>query len=321
MTTAIAKAGASSMGLISRETLRGVVGNVANSMKRVATGGVDFLKMDKKGRWTYGQDEEAVSPDSIWAINPGTLEHGWIAWAVKLGQEPLGELMVSASRPLPDVATLPPVKEGKGYQQQYGVELLCVAGPNEGAHVLYKQTSVGGTKLFNKYIDELYARVEGDVDELIAMVSITSESYDHKEFKETFNPIFEYLAWNTPDDLSIPGQEADAPADTAAAAPAEAPRKRRSKAEMEAARAAEGAAAKAAAEAEADEQDDEQDEQDEVQGDYQEDGQDPDGGDEDDEDAQIAALLAAKEARKKAAAAAAAAAAAPADAPRRRERR
>jgi len=215
MTTALTKP-AMGGSLITRDSMRAMLGTVAKSMPRVATGGIDFLKMDKRGDWTYGQDSEEVEYASIWAVNPATLQHGWIAWGEELGNEPLGEIMVSAFKDLPDVNSLTPPKEGKGWLQQYSVELLCISGPNEGAHVLYKKESTGAIKLFNKYIDELMNRVDADSDELVALVHITSESYDHKKFKETWNPIFEYISWNEPDDVTVPA----AANDEKAAAPA-----------------------------------------------------------------------------------------------------
>lgn len=190
--------------LITREALRQSLGNISREMPRVATGGIDFLKMDKGGDWSYGQDDEDVNGASIWAINPATLQHGWIAWAEQLGQEPLGEVMVSAMKPLPDAGSLKPITEGKGYQPQYSVELICISGPNEGAHVLYKKESVGAIKLFNVYIDELMTRVDAESDHLVALVRITSQSYDHKKYKKTYNPVFEYVEWREPDDVSAP---------------------------------------------------------------------------------------------------------------------
>ena len=227
MSTALAKP---SMGgsLISRDALKQSLGNIAREMPKIATGGVDFLKMDKSGEWSYGVDGTVVDEESIWAINPATLEHGWIAWGKDLGNEPLGEVMVSAMRPLPDKDSLDTPKEGNGWIPQYGVELLCISGPDEGAHVLYKNTSVGSIKLFNKYIDELMNRVESDSDELVALVNITSESYIHKKFGKTFNPVLNYIEWREPDDVSAP--EA-APAKEEPKVEAKAARSRKPKAE------------------------------------------------------------------------------------------
>ncbi len=216
MSTEVAQRPTGGMGLISRDALKQSLGHVAAAMPKVATGGIDFAKMSKKGDWAYGQDETEVDYESIWAVNPSTLQHGWIAWKEKLGQDPIGEHMGSAMRPLIDVDTLPKVSEGKGWQQQYGVELVCVSGPNVGAHILYKNTTVGAIKLFNVYINELMTRVENDAEEIVALVRLTSESYKHKEFGETFNPIFEYVEWRSPEDASPVAAEEKAPASTPA---------------------------------------------------------------------------------------------------------
>lgn len=193
--------------MISRDALKASINNVSAALPTVATGGVNFLQMAKDGTWSYGVDGTEPSADSIWAINPATLQHGWIAWAGKLGQEPLAEVMVSGSRPLPSEEALPeldPAAKSEGYKQQYSIELLCIAGEDEGAHVLYKNSSTGAIKLFNVYIGLLYEKLEADSDDLVALVKISSEHYIHRTYGKTFNPILEYVEWRNPDDVSAP---------------------------------------------------------------------------------------------------------------------
>lgn len=228
-------------GLINREDLAKNLENAAMAMP-AAGGNNAYLKMDKNnGDWLFGQEETVVEPDSLWAANPLSLKHGWVAWDTNGGGAPVQEIMVSAlSRPLPAQDSLPPLGMGtpdkKGnavqlvYQQQRSVELVCVSGEDEGTTVEYKQSSTGAMKLFGALINSILDQAQKG-EEIVPVGQLTFDKYKHKQYGWIHNPVFAIKEWRTPDDASP--VEGGAPADepvkeepkrTRAAAPAETPK-------------------------------------------------------------------------------------------------
>ena len=82
-----------------------------------------ILKMDKTGHWVYGADQTEVEKDTLWAINPYSFVHGYIAWGTG---EVLAEKMVGISEPLPDLDPPPPGAQA-GWQPQVGMSLKLPA--------------------------------------------------------------------------------------------------------------------------------------------------------------------------------------------------
>lgn len=199
-------------GLINREDLAKSLGNAAMAVP--VAGNSAFLKMDKSnGDWLFGQEETVVEPDSLWAVNPLSLKHGWVAWDTNGGGAPVQEIMVSAlNRPLPAQDSLPPLgmgtpdkKSGRAeqlvYQRQNSVELTCVSGEDEGTTVEYKQSSVGAMKLFGGLINAIYDQA-GKSEEIIAIGALTFDKYKHKQYGWIHNPVFNIVEWRVPEDTS-----------------------------------------------------------------------------------------------------------------------
>lgn len=204
------------VGLVSRDALKGALNNAAMTMPRVG-GDKQFLKLDKgNGDWLFGQEETVVEDDSLWAVNPASLEHGYILWDTNGGGAPKQEIMISISRPLPSVDSLPEPgmssPDAKGnvtpleYQFQMSVDLVCIKGEDEGVTVQYKQSSVGAMKAFRALSDAIGAQLEADKDEIVPVVQMKSESYKHKKYGKIFNPVFEIVEWRSMDDTSPAGE-------------------------------------------------------------------------------------------------------------------
>ena len=256
----IVKRASTGLGLISREDLAKSLNNAAMSMPTVG-GDKAFLKMDKKnGDWLFGQDEVVVEKDSLWAVNPTSIKQGWVAWDTEAGGAPLQEVMVPINRALPPVDSLPPLpmstpdKRGVTYQLQYqeqrSVDLTCVSGEDEGITVEYKQSSTGAMKLFGKLVNALLDQVQKG-DEIVPVGHLAFETYEHKKYGTTFNPLFNITEWRTMEDDSPPVAEPKpaaepAPRTRAAAPAATAPANEAPADDDEAALAAEYAAAQAA---------------------------------------------------------------------------
>lgn len=221
-------------GLVSRDALKGALNNASMTMPRVG-GDKQFLKMDKgNGDWVFGQEETVVEDGSLWAVNPASLEHGYISWDGN--QQVEGEVMVNISRPLPDVASLrvkgspdgQPTGQN-GWQFQMSVDMVCISGEDAGTVIQYKQSSVGAMKAFRSLTDGIGAQLEADKDEIVPIIEMKSDSYKHKKYGRIYNPIFEIVEWRSMDDNSPAGEtsgeekEAEAPARTRRAAPATGP--------------------------------------------------------------------------------------------------
>jgi hypothetical protein len=220
-------------GLVSRDDMVRGLNNVSMAAPRVG-GDYQFLKLDKgNGEWIYGQEETPVEDGSLWAINPLSLEYGYISW--DKNQQVEGEVMVPITRPLPTELRVKDSPDGKptgqnGWQYQQSLVMVCVKGEDaEGTPVAcqYKQSSVGSQKLFKTIIDAISAQIAKGSDEIVPIVEMKSDSYKHKKYGKIYNPVFEIVEWRTMDDDSAPeapaAEEAAPARRTRAAAPASAP--------------------------------------------------------------------------------------------------
>lgn len=206
-------------GLINREDLAKSLNNAAVSMPSVG-GDKQYIKMLTKGRdagtWVFGQQETEVEDGSLWALNPASIKHGYVAWDTEGGGAPVQEIMVSINRPLPDKNSLPvlgmstPDKKGNShqleYQDQRSIDLVCISGEDEGTVVEYKQSSTGAMKLFAKLINALLDQIQKG-DDIVAVGKWGFSTYEHTKYGEIYNPEFEIVEWRTVDDTSAPAAE------------------------------------------------------------------------------------------------------------------
>lgn len=178
---------------------------IAKAQTNIAVkGGEDFLKLDKRdGEWRYGASETDVQQGSRWAINPASLSTGFIAW---------GKGEVLGKRMLPiltgqevDQATLPNV--GAKWDQSVSFQLRCLNGEDEGVQVLYEQNSYGGKKAFAGILQALQVQIAQDQINIVPVVVLKSDSYEHKQYGLTYNPIFEIVDWISMDGTAAPAAE------------------------------------------------------------------------------------------------------------------
>ena len=175
-----------------------------------------IIKMDKTGHWVFGADQEEVEDDSLWAVNPFSFIHGFIAWGEG---EPLGEKMGPVTQPLPEVDAAPPGAK-RGWEAQVGFSLKCISGQDEGMEARYTTTSVGGKRAVQALAIEIASAVEKDQTKPVPVVALKKDHYVHKSYGRVYTPVFDVQKWI--------GMEGDAPADAEPeAAPAEEPRRRR----------------------------------------------------------------------------------------------
>ena len=117
-----------------------LIAGLANVTQEIrgATGGVPFLRLLRHGVFAYGPENIEPEEDSLWAVNPRSVHHGWAAWG---DGELFDEIMMPFNSPLPPKSELRDY--GVAWSQQYSVLLQCMNGEDTGQTVMYKGTSIG----------------------------------------------------------------------------------------------------------------------------------------------------------------------------------
>lgn len=189
----------------------------------IGPAGVVIIKMDKTGHWVFGADQTEIEDDSLWAINPFSFVHGFIAWG---DGEVLGEKMVSVSQPLPELDAAPPNAK-KGWEAQVGLSMKCINGEDKGMEARYTTTSVGGKRSVQALAVAIATQVEKDQSKPVPIVALKKEHYTHKSYGRIYTPVFDIQEWVS---MDVDAAPADAPKIEAPAeeAPAATTRRRRS---------------------------------------------------------------------------------------------
>lgn len=168
--------------------------------KDVGPAGSVILKMDKRGDWVFGADQTEVDDGTLWAVNPFSFVHGYIAWG---DGEVLGEKMVSVSQPLPEMDAAPAGAK-RGWETQVGMSLKCISGPDNGLEVRYNVTSVGGKRAVQGLAVAIAQQVESDQTKPVPVVMLKRDHYTHKSYGKIYTPVFEVQEW-----MSMDGSKAD----------------------------------------------------------------------------------------------------------------
>jgi hypothetical protein len=140
-----------------------------------------------------------VDNDSVWAVNPFSFTHGFIAWGEG---EVLGEKMVSVTEPLPQLDPAPAGAK-RGWETQVGFSLKCIDGEDKGEEVRYTVTSVGGKRAVQTLAVNIANQVETDQSKPVAVVSLGKEHYQHKAYGRIYTPMFDIVEW-----ISLDGEPA-----------------------------------------------------------------------------------------------------------------
>ena len=176
--------------------------------KDVSPAGNVILKMDKTGHWVFGADQTEVEAESLWAINPFSFIHGFIAWGDGIV---LGEKMVGVSEPLPELESAH--KDAKrGWETQIGMSLKCTSGEDKNMEARFTTTSVGGKKAVQALGVALATQVDKDQTKPVAIVKLKKDHYQHKSYGKIYTPVFEVVEWVGLDGEPEVAVEAPAPA-------------------------------------------------------------------------------------------------------------
>ena len=181
-------------------------------------GNMVILKMDKTGHWVFGADQTEVEDDSLWAVNPFSFVHGYIAWG---DGEVLAEKMVSVAEPLPELDPAPNAAK-RGWEMQIGMTLACTNGEDEGMQARYSVTSVGGKRAVQALAVAIAEQVDKDQAKPVPVIRLKKEHYQHKSYGRIFTPVFDIVKWVSMDAPAVEEDAAEAEAPTE-----DAPRRRR----------------------------------------------------------------------------------------------
>jgi hypothetical protein len=201
------------------------VASLSSALRTIQTdvgdgGGMVILKMDRTGHWVFGADQTEVESDSVWAVNPFSFVHGYIAWGDGVV---LAEKMAPVMDPLPETGPAPEAAK-RGWEMQIGVTLACTNGEDKGMQARYSATSVGGKRAVQTLAAAIAEQVEKDQTKPVPLVALKKEHYQHKSYGRIFTPIFEVTGWASLDSAEAPEAVEDAVDEEVAT---EAPRRRR----------------------------------------------------------------------------------------------
>lgn len=200
--------------------LAGLKRGVQNVRQAIPTSSTDpILRMGTDGIWVYGQENIEVEEESEWAINPVSIQHGYVCWTNKEKGEGKNELLGEVYAPMSaapiDPTTLP--DKGWPWKPATTVRLKCVSGDDEGTEVIYKPSSVGGANVMQTLLDAIEKQLDAGTDEIVPVVELVNDNYQHKQYGKTYVPQFDIKSWVTMDgpvegEGDAPEPEAEKPA-------------------------------------------------------------------------------------------------------------
>jgi hypothetical protein len=195
-------------------------------------GGKAILKLEQNdGFWHFGQDNEEVEDGTVWAINPYSLQAGWVAWGRRNNRSyKAGEVMDSFANPPACPTEDLSADGGATWAEQVAFELICVAGSQVGQEVIYNSSSKGGKKGYDDVYDALQSRPNSDY--CFPVILLEQDSYNTSlHNKRVFNPIFRVIDWANGDQELLSGKDLEgvvaAGADVTPAPAAKVQRRRR----------------------------------------------------------------------------------------------
>jgi len=186
------------------------LGNALIQEGQSATGISDLLRFLSRegGIWVFGAEAVENEPDSRWAINPLSFEHGYVCWKAK---KIAGEAMVAVgvAKPpresLQDHGTYIDAK-GKEVQttwdEQMSIRLKCVEGEDAGTEVDFRTSTVGGISCIKAMAKAVGARISAGKMDVVPVIAMTNDSYTHSEYGKTYVPQMEIMSWMEMDGVS-----------------------------------------------------------------------------------------------------------------------
>jgi len=173
--------------------------------------GRPILRLTDSGAWVFGQDSTQLDERALLAVNPMTIQHGYIAFkrstneiAYTVDNEPAA-LLWPITEPVPMIGNLPELETDKRAQAdqqprwsfQISIDMKIIDGPDKGTDLVYKPTSRGGLQMCRKLMEEFARRISSsERDLLVPVLEMYSEKYFHKTWnKDIYTPAFAIVEW------------------------------------------------------------------------------------------------------------------------------
>lgn len=214
MTTNVTTTSASAGALAALGNLKQGLQNVQSHIH--TAGGDPILRMGRDGVWIYGADNVEVEPGSEWAINPMSLQHGYVCWkripqGSKDKPELLGEEVRSMFQPLPAKESLPDYGFNGDLKNEWAeqilVDLRCISGEDKDEQVIYKPSSTGGLRVMKETIASIMEAIDKHPETPVPVVTLENDHYDHKQWGKTYVPILKIVKWVSMDGVAEPAAE------------------------------------------------------------------------------------------------------------------
>jgi hypothetical protein len=165
----------------------------------IGPSGTVIIKMDRTGHWVFGASQTPIEEGSLWAANPFSFVHGYIAWGVGTV---LAEKLVPVSEPLPELDP-PPEGAERGWEMQVGMVLVCVDGRDKGLQARFTATSVGGKRGVQAVGVAVRNQVDKDPTKPVPLLDLKADTYMHKKYGKVITPIFDIVDWVSLDAESL----------------------------------------------------------------------------------------------------------------------
>ena len=188
-------------------TLSNLAGALTSATQAIATsaGNECYMRFTKTGEWIFGADEVETEQGAKWAVNPESFVQGFQAWDNDNNLKGEEYALVTAQPIL--LANLPDV--GAVWKPLIGCQLVCLDGEDAGQQVLFKVTSVGGTKTVSGLMRELIKRLNSPeiANGHVPVVELDCASYKHKKYGKIFTPTMRIVDWSKNDIQKEPEPE------------------------------------------------------------------------------------------------------------------
>lgn len=175
-----------------------VTGIGASREQTIIPGGVPLLRLLKEGSWVFGQKDDAVQDGSSWAVNPLSIQHGYVAWTKHEGNTKnsiVGEVMAPIFEAKP---AKPALAEGQWpYEEQRSMGLRCLDGDDEGTEVVYKTNSRGGMRAMDELLAALQGHLQEDPRFPCPVIQLDADHYQHPKHGRIWIPILTVADWAT----------------------------------------------------------------------------------------------------------------------------
>lgn len=171
--------------------------------------GIQFLRFNKFGVWTYGQEGAQVLEEDRFVAQMNTMSQGWICWK---GGRPVDEKMSTISSgvriPAAELDDHGPYQSSsEGWKPQVSVMFRNL---DNNELLQYGTTSMGGKNAL-KGLSSTFVNQLRDGGDNFPVVQLETDHYMHKTNGKIFVPVVKVVDWINPDTGALESQEKSKP--------------------------------------------------------------------------------------------------------------